>query len=102
MNIDMVFDAIASERAYQVRRWGLRQWNGVFEEKKHSVGEFLVYIQDYLTEAFHAASREDGDDNTLESLRKVVAIGVACFEQHGVPMRDPNLPCINGRDGQPA
>ncbi len=99
MTLDMVLDAIASERAYQARRWGNRRWNGTFEETKHSVGDFLVYMQDYLTEAFHDASREDGDEKALESLRKVVALGVACFEQHGISMRDSITPCINGRDG---
>lgn len=102
MNIDMIFDAIAGERAYQARRWGQRTWNGCFEEQSHSVGEFLVYMRDYLDEAGRAATREDGDEKTLDVLRKVVALGVACFEQHGVPLRDASLPCINGRDGQPA
>ncbi len=102
MTIDMVFDAVVSERAYQARRWGKRQWNGIFEEDKHSVGEFLVYMKDYLDEAFRAATREASDEKALESLRKVVALGVACFEQHGVSMRSPTSPCFNGRDGLPA
>lgn len=102
MTIDMVFDAISTERAYQARRWGVRQWNGVFEEKKHTVGDFLVYMQDYLNETFHTAAREEGDEKALEVLRKVVTLGIACFEQHGIAARNPNTPCINGRDGLPA
>ena len=102
MTIDMIFDAIASERAYQARRWGQRQWNGTFQEYKRTVGEFLVYMRHYLDQAFRMATCEDADEKTLESLRKVVALGVACFEQHGVPMRNLNTPCVNGRDGQPA
>jgi hypothetical protein len=35
-------------------------------------------------------------------LRKVVALGVACFEQHGMPVRDPNTRCVNARDGMVA
>lgn len=97
-----VFEAINSERVYQKKRWGLRYETSEgdeFRELDKTVGEFLVYMQDYLTEAFHDASRNDGEEKTLESLRKVVTLGVACLEQHGVKKR-PDSPVINGRDGR--
>lgn len=87
----MVYKAIDSERNYQLKRWGV---NG--EDAKHSVGDFLTYMDDYLSEAKHRASREDGDTGSLEVLRKVVALGVACMEQHGAPMR-ADQPVQSGR-----
>lgn len=77
-----VYDAIDSERDYQLVRWGIKG-----EDAKHSVGDFLTYMDDYLNEAKHRASREDGNSGALEVLRKVVALGVACMEQHGAPKR---------------
>ena len=62
----------------------------------------MVYMQDYLTEAFHQISRTNSDESALDTLRKVVTLGVACFEQHGVSERDLSVPIINGRDGKPA
>lgn len=98
MTPDLVFDIIVGERQYQARRWGEREWNGLFRERSQTVGEFLVYMKHYLDEAFMLASTEPGYEKTLDTLRKVVALGVACFEQHGVPPRD-NSHVINGRDG---
>ena len=99
---EKVVEAIKSEREYQLRRWGFRQANGVMIEAPHSVNDFLVYMQDYLTETFHEASRKSGNAAALESLRKVVTLGIACFEQHGVPRRKFELTVYNGRDNLPA
>src|SRR5271166_5775868 len=99
---EAVFDAIDSERQYQMRRWGVRQSDGSFTEKDHSVCDWLVYMQNYLNAAMHRASREDGDDGTLEELRKVVTLGIACFEQKGIKSRDTSVLIINGRDNRQA
>ncbi len=99
MTTQDILNLLVSERKYQKRRWGFRQPDGSFEESKRTVGEYMVYMQDYLTEAFHAAAREEGDYPALDVLRKVVALGVRCFEEHGVPSRDLLLPVINARDG---
>ncbi len=94
-----VIDVLLTEREYQKKRWGTRQADGSFTENAHSVGNYLLFMQDYLTEAIHRASREDGFDGALDSLRKVMALGIRCFEEHGIPSRDPLIPVINARDG---
>ena len=53
MTTQDILDVLVSERKYQKRRWGFRQPDGSFEESKRTVGEYMVYMQDYLTEAFH-------------------------------------------------
>jgi hypothetical protein len=35
-------------------------------------------------------------------MRKVVALGIACFEQHGIAPRDLSAGVVNGHDGLPA
>jgi hypothetical protein len=81
-----VYAALDSEREYQARRWG---------EHAHSVTEFLVYMRDYVEEALHTVTREADPMAAavaLDNVRKVAALGVACMEQHGAPMRPPAPP----------
>lgn len=97
---ERVFKALEDERFYQLKRWGERQSDGTFAEKPHSIGEFILYMEDYLEAARKAASRlPDEDDTALHELRKVVTLGIACFEQHDCPIRDFSKPIFNGRDG---
>jgi hypothetical protein len=80
-----VYAAIDSERDYQDMRVKRDQGAGF-----HSTEEFLLYMDDYLTEAKHVASRTWGPDAKfaiLEVVRKVVALGVVMMEQHGAPQR---------------
>lgn len=105
MTRDDVFKAINTERDYQQRRWGHRQANGVFVEHVHTTHAYVLFMQDYLEEARKILSRNEEPqcwEEVLGTLRKVVTLGVACFEQHGVPSRNPDAPVVNGRDGQPA
>lgn len=80
-----VYKAVDSERDYQDLKWGIPH--------ERTPTEFLVYIQDYLTQAFNQATREPDEKklrvskNTLDTIRKVTALGVACLEQHGAPLR---------------
>lgn len=104
-----IFQVIGEERAYQRRRWGVRSAENPreFIEKSQSVARFILYMEDYLATARAQASHlPDGDPRVLDTLRKVVTLGVACFEQHGVPSRSPGQMAegyvINGYDGQPA
>lgn len=99
-----VFEAIQSERDYQVRRWGVRQPDGSFKENEHTVGDFMGYMKYYLDEAFKEGSTKSGTEPALEALRKVITLGVACFEQHGVRPRLVTVltSVINGHDGKPA
>jgi hypothetical protein len=100
-----VFTALDTERIYQKRRWGVRSPYdaGEFTEQKKPIESFILYMEDYLQEARRAASRlPDGYRTALDALRKVVALGVACFEQHGVAPRRLYETVINGHDGQAA
>ena len=94
--------AIESEREYQLRRWGVRQEDGSFKEKTHTVAEFATFVRDYAEEATHQASRLSGDYEVLETLRKVMTLCVACYEQHGIVPRDLQEPFVNGHDKLPA
>jgi hypothetical protein len=76
-----IYDAINQERDYQSNIW---------EEEPHSLTEFLVFINDYTSEALHAMSREPNNMcsvKALDSLRKIAALSVAAQEQHGVRFR---------------
>lgn len=81
-----VFDAIISEREYQQDKFG--------GDGPRNVGDFILYMEDYLTEARRQATRDPASQgatvspDTLDTLRKVVALGVACMEQHGAPQRE--------------
>jgi hypothetical protein len=102
MSRERVFEALGSEREYQKRRWGIRQNNGQMFETQHGVCDYLTYMGHYLTKAKAEASEKAGNDAALEMLRKVVTLGIACFEQNGIQARDLSKPIINGRDGQSA
>jgi hypothetical protein len=101
MKSDDVFNAIVSERVYQARKWGVRQDDETFVEPKHSVGDFLVYMQNYLDKAFAQATNETDDYWPLEEIRKVAALAVACMEQHGASWRGDQKPDMNKRDFLP-
>lgn len=85
-----IYSRIDDERYYQAVRWGTFHSNAGGDhpvDRPKPVESFILYMEDYLQQARHQISREEGHDNALDSLRKVVALGVACFEQHGVPER---------------
>ena len=96
-----VFERLSGERGYQRLVWGTRSGANEFVEDKHSPGEYIVFMQYYLNEAVKLASTEPGYDHALEMLRKVTALGVACFEQNGVPRRECPKKLLNKRDGLP-
>ena len=80
-----VYKAIDTERAYQDAKWGPTESIGL-----HSITEFLVFIRDYTEEALHVESRESmktADPKSLENIRKIAGLAVACMEQHGAPER---------------
>lgn len=77
----MVFAAVDIERAYQDRKYGTP------ERRRLQIIEYLHIAQAELNEAM--CSMADGDkDNALLELLQVVAVGVACLEQHGVVERN--------------
>jgi hypothetical protein len=79
-----VFEAISNERMYQFIKWGRKQ-----QEVGHTPteGDYLTYMRSYMREAEDQLSREHGSLNALDTLRKVVTLGVACLENHGCPDR---------------
>jgi hypothetical protein len=82
-----VYEAINVERAYQEAKWNLATTSS---GGRHSVTEWLVYMQDYLTEAMRIVSRNvdpGASVAALHSVRKIAAMGVACMEQNGAPPR---------------
>jgi hypothetical protein len=81
-SLETVIEALRTERQYQLRRWGCRQPDGSMIEVPHSVADYVLYMQDYYHEARHHVSREDGIAGSLEALRKLVGLGIACLEQH--------------------
>lgn len=86
-----VYEAIDGERAYQDSRWSYDLPEGSLNQHQHTPCEWLVYIQDYLTEAFHQASRYEDPQSSkmvLGTIRKIAAMGVACMEQNGAPKRE--------------
>ena len=79
---DQVFAAIDSERIYQELKWG------TLADHPQSVGAYLTLMRVHLTAAEAAWAGATGDANALDRLRQVLAIGVACGEQHGMPARN--------------
>ncbi len=82
MKREDVYKVIDSERDYQDTKWG-----GAEHDSKHSVGDFLVYMRNYLTQAEKAYSTELDATGALNALRKVTALGVACMEHNPTEKR---------------
>lgn len=76
-----VYYIIDGERDYQDSKWGPQH------DSRHEVEAYVLYMENYLSEARKNLSTNGGVELGLDTLRKVVALGVACFEQHGVPER---------------
>lgn len=100
MQRDQVYAAVDSERNYQDRKWG------TVDQHPHEVGGWLTLMRKLLTDAEVAWASSDGDYMALQEIRKVLAVGVACAEQHGITsrsysqpvsqkMREPDLGGIN-------
>lgn len=82
-----VYKAIDSERDYQDSKWNASTY--------HSLYEWLVYLQDYLTEGIHQASRLPDKQRfplVLDTVRKIGAMCVSAMEQHGAPYRTSGRP----------
>jgi len=84
-----VLAAVIGERSYQNRKWGRPS------ERPHEVGAWMTLMRTHLAEAEQLWAGSRGDEKALDELRKVVAIGIACFEQHGVPSRGNPQPKSN-------
>ena len=81
-----VFDAIGTERHYQEVKWGR------LEDHPQTVGAYLTLMRVHLSRAENAWAGSVGHESALDCIRKVLAIGVACGEQHGLPRRIITVP----------
>lgn len=81
MQTEEVFEVIKDERHYQDQKWG------TIHEHPHEVGGYLTLMRKLLTDAENAWASGSSDHDALDQIRKVVAVGVACGEQHGLPPR---------------
>ena len=82
-----VYEAIDGERDYQDGRWNESTTTSA---GVHSVTEFVLYMEHYLTETRRLLSTQGSpksDQDGLDFIRKVTALGVACMEQNGVVKR---------------
>lgn len=77
-----VYKVIDGERTYQDNKWGDKS-----HDNSHEVEAWILYMEHNLVKARIAISTQAGSQGGLEHLRKVVALGIACFEVHGVPER---------------
>ena len=75
------YESIQTEREYQDAKWGHHSQHG------HEVGAWLLLMHVHLTKAQAAWASANNDRGALEELRKVLALGVACGEQNGLPHR---------------
>ncbi len=78
---ERIYNAIDSERDFQDRKWG------TVHDHPHEVGGWLTIMRKLMADADAAWSSSNGDYQALEEIRKVIATGVACCEQHGVSHR---------------
>lgn len=100
MKFEQIGEVIDFERLYQQMRWGhLNESDGTIVEDYHSVGDYVCLMENYLLKAKQALGGNLTTEESLHELRKVVALGVACFEEHGVPERDLSQPVVNVHDG---
>jgi hypothetical protein len=87
VNRQYVYAVINGERAYQDERWGVPA-----PDQYKSVGDFLVYMDRYLSRAKEEYTTKDGNESALHMIRKVAALAVACMEYNGAPPRDSHGP----------
>ena len=84
MNRTDVYLSLDSERDYQEQRWA---------GHRHSIEEYLLYIEHYTQLCRTECTTADfsvpfGDTTARELMRKITALGVACGEEHGFPVRE--------------
>jgi len=87
MNRNDVYKLIDGERDYQEKKWNINTTeSGGF----HSFEEWVVYIEDYLSEMKHILARQPSSQVEMQAadiMRKIAAMAVCSMEQHGAPAR---------------
>ena len=94
VSLEDVFGAIEREREYQDAKWG------TVIQNPHDEGDWVEIMQQELNEAksawrgyqptSHLARRKSVEygTETLKEILQVVAVGVACLQQHGIVERE--------------
>lgn len=79
-----VYEAIDGERVYQDGQVQVNNWN-----HPKRVGEYLTILRILLTEAETRWYRESDAQptKTLDSIRKIGGVAVACMEENGIVNR---------------
>ena len=77
-----VCEILKTERNYQDR-----QGNNWDHKGTPSVEAELLLMEEYLQKARTTWVTSPGNEQTLDVLRKVIGVGVRCFENHGCPVR---------------
>lgn len=73
-----VYIAVNSERDFQDAKWG------TVTQRPHEVGAWLTLMRGHLHQAELAWIGANHDVDAMNEIRKVIALGVACGEQHGI------------------
>ena len=74
----LIFEAIERERDFQDRKWGTG--------RNHAIPSWLLILRKELDEAEIGWCKE-GEQQSLRELLQVIAVGIACLEQHGIVER---------------
>lgn len=85
MERSKVYELIDGERDYQDTKWaGTCSGNGIGTGAlDRSVDEFALYISAYTAELVQIASHTGNPRSSLDAIRKIAALSVACMEAHG-------------------
>ncbi len=75
-----VYEAIDSERAYQISKWTQE-----FDDVDWSLSDWIIFMERYIEEA---KSNTGYSINVLAAIRKVAGLAVACMEHNGAPYRE--------------
>ncbi len=73
-----VYQLLDEERDYQ---------EGKFPGHRHELGAYFTLLQFLLRKAIYSWAGDSNDEKALSNLRKLVALGIACLEEHGAPSR---------------
>lgn len=85
MDRKLVYKIVDNERKYQ-NSFNTSTW---LHGGKPSIEGEILMMEEYLKAARTSWTTGWGDKNAgLEELRKVTAIAIRCFENHGVPDRN--------------
>jgi len=82
MKREDVYKLIDEERDYQDRLPSIRT-----DGREHTVGEFMVMLQYYMSRAIEAWTMNSGDADALNEIRKIAGICVNCMEHHDTRSR---------------